>query len=73
MSVSDVGFGNVRPKGRVGVRAGDGRRRPGLNQFTSLYTTLISNFKGSFKNDSSVKQASSINKKAYLFFNSIYM
>ena len=29
--MSDVGFGNVRPKGRVGARAGDGRGRPGLN------------------------------------------
>ena len=30
MSVSDVGFGNGRPKGHVGAGAGDARGRPGL-------------------------------------------
>ena len=30
VSLSDVGFGNGRPKGRVGASAGDARGRPGL-------------------------------------------
>ena len=34
--VSDAGFGNVRPKGRVGACAGDGRRHPGSTWFSKV-------------------------------------